>query len=1522
MTTPTSPTPTGSAEVDAALGLRHLEIIDPHMKRAIARHEWRNPTRPTRLADSELVRFVIFNTGECNESNVMDELRGVLDQGTFSAIVRCKRIVRTGSQPRCDIWVRESVAVGIARSIRDATRDRTPQLLRALRAHLDKGSRADLRLRSTRPVGKWRVARFVQWRDRDPQSPISSKSAVPKLEASQCSIVSWNINGFHSRKHNVVELLESRNVVALALQETLVARWNHPVRIKGYVTYEMPKEEGFRGQAVLIDSRLHSYRIPHEGLDVLHVKVAGFRENGMAFHLLGCYFPSGAQRRAERSAAWTHLQSIVASILEKDDNANVVCCGDFNDSPETVQSRIEIGGLRYLVPASDPLTRFPRRGNPSSLDHFVCSAGAVRSCVHRPKVLKSYKVSDHVPVMARLRKVRVPRAEPTSSSKCSWHTPSIRTKSSPLVHHNRWSSLPVEDIVDAVTLDKAADDFAKASDSVERELGIRKNGGGYEREMLPKKLKRKLKRYRVAEAAKSASPLGEVPEAVETEWRNARKDFKFSLKFWKRSRGAKKYSRLAEDLLNGDLKEAWSAVNSCVDRKGTANAVPPIRKGDGSVVTKADEVADVFMEHYRALAQDDPKGLRDDAEYWRRVLPGDLQPERVSLNRPLVWKDVVAAIRRMNRNTAPGGDSVHVNVLKALVMEESMAVVKLRAGEHWRRPDNVRIDVPLDDFLTTPLTPMGRQLWRIIRAVWDLEWIPSSWRQCTVISLYKSGDPEDTTNYRGITLISVMEKVLLQIMQERLGEEFALGDLISQEQSGFRSGEECMGQFIAMHESIRRRYRAAMPTFGVFVDFKKAFDKVHHGALFRACERKGIQGKFLGLIKHIYANTKLRVRIGERYAEPFDMQRGVRQGCSISPPLFSVYIDSAWEDLAREGSVQQQQGAGVAVPGLRGPTRVASGRYADDIVGLATSSSGLQIMLDELSDWGNDTEMALGIQKCGTMLWGEPSPANRDLYEAAQFTTPWGDVPKVNTYKYLGIEVTSEWHKSGDTDLSGNDDAARHVERMRGKGQRIAAVLHPLLRDPKCPIAIKVHTIRNVLVSSVTYGAEWYGYKRKNTLSLDSLVGSTTRWVVGAKRNDNSYASNVLMIELGIPSVEEHAAAMRMRLAAKLQLGNRTNTLVGVLWNNQPTGTAGLDKRVETWMTGCQKWYDRYVVPALSKYRGGDDETVPSPDGRAWPLRESLSRARMYERHIRSNSYRSAYLEHINEVRTGVTREGIVVDLDLLGVDQQLLEAGWIATPATLQGPRYEDEREDQFALVLSQKAQARGAVAQEEYLVMNVRDCILDARVDPKLSVAADFYDRWSLAATRGWTRQTLQRTDLSDGFRWLLSVRTGGFPSVRKASIRARFTKKVVTWLDGRCPLCQSPVHDRYEWMHLMVECDHQLVLNARNRHLSDLIAKLNYMWDSRPRNFPEGVEEFARSKMGMQSTWGPNRFYTAIALIGGSIPSLWDHDFHYGFGHLDWTPREVTAPLVVFTAGFLQKVSHVYCSALGIKIGPPRS
>ena len=108
---------------------------------------------------------------------------------------------------------------------------------------------------------------------------------------------------------------------------------------------------------------------------------------------------------------------------------------------------------------------------------------------------------------------------------------------------------------------------------------------------------------------------------------------------------------------------------------------------------------------------------------------------------------------------------------------------------------------------------------------------PSEWKKANVIPVFKKSDKQLVKNYRRISLLPVTGKIFERLLYNQMFEFFIRNDLISQNESGFKPGDSCINQLLAITHEIFKSFDVCLDVRAVFSDISKAFDKVWHEGL-------------------------------------------------------------------------------------------------------------------------------------------------------------------------------------------------------------------------------------------------------------------------------------------------------------------------------------------------------------------------------------------------------------------------------------------------------------------------------------------------------------------------------------------------------------------------------------------------------------------------------------------------------------------------------------------------------------------
>ena len=313
----------------------------------------------------------------------------------------------------------------------------------------------------------------------------------------------------------------------------------------------------------------------------------------------------------------------------------------------------------------------------------------------------------------------------------------------------------------------------------------------------------------------------------------------------------------------------------------------------------------------------------------------------------------------------------------------------------------------------------------ICNKIWKTgEW-PTTWTQSLVITLPKKGNLQLCQNYRTISLISHPSKVMLKIILNRL-------QIIAEEQAGFRAGRSITEQIFSLRNLCEKYLQHQQNLYHVFVDFKKAFDRLWHKALWATMRRNNINTSIIRAIENLYDKAQSAVLFNGSTGEWFRTTAGVRQGCLLSPTVFNLFLErimcAALDDHESSVSI--------------GGQLTTNFRFVDDIVVNADEEGEAGVLVDRL----DRTTTRYKIDKSKVMT-NNPNGFQTEIKMKGQ---------RLENFKYVGAIISNKGSK-----LDILSRIAQTLSRLK-----------IIWRDKNISLASKVTLMRTLILSTFLYACE------------------------------------------------------------------------------------------------------------------------------------------------------------------------------------------------------------------------------------------------------------------------------------------------------------------------------------------------------------------------------------------------------------------------------------------------------------------
>ena len=451
-------------------------------------------------------------------------------------------------------------------------------------------------------------------------------------------------------------------------------------------------------------------------------------------------------------------------------------------------------------------------------------------------------------------------------------------------------------------------------------------------------------------------------------------------------------------------------------------------------------------------------------------------------------REEVEEIGRTNRDRGDG------DLNKKIRYEEVKSVIgRLCNGKA------AGIDEIVNEVIKYGGEPTSLMIWQLIKNCFETEVIPQEWAEGIIFPIYKAGDGRNPENFRGISLLCIIGKIYTAVLHSRLSGWCESNGILAEEQGGFRPGRGCVDQLYVIVNIIRNR--VGRKTYCCFIDLRKAYDRVWRTGLWKRLWDEGIRGKIWRVIKNLYDKTKSCVLVGGDRTDFFDVEIGVRQGCVLSPTLFSIYINGLAKEIA-------ESGMGIEVGGRK----IAILMYADDIVITTDSQADLMKGMEIATKWGRKWRCSYNQKKSQVVVFGQ-----RKLKEV-EWRLGGEQIDQVPNYKYLGL------------DLKGNLSWKKHRERLLSKARKNMTIAWAMgIQSGHLSVVAAKNVWKTLVRPIVEYVAEICGDVKWD--GLEKLQRDMGKRILGLNVSTNN---EVVLGELGWWTMKARRDALRLRFWRKL----------------------------------------------------------------------------------------------------------------------------------------------------------------------------------------------------------------------------------------------------------------------------------------------------------------------------------------------------------------------------------------------------
>ena len=231
--------------------------------------------------------------------------------------------------------------------------------------------------------------------------------------------------------------------------------------------------------------------------------------------------------------------------------------------------------------------------------------------------------------------------------------------------------------------------------------------------------------------------------------------------------------------------------------------------------------------------------------------------------------------------------------------------------------------------------------------------VPNMAKLAKIIPVYKAKDKKDISNYRPISLLPIISKILEKVVHKNLYTFLEKNKVLYASQYGFRNNRSTVNAITELVCHITNAFENKQNTLSVFLDLSKAFDTIDHNILLHKLEFYGVRGLALNWFQSYLTDRKQYVLYNNVQSQTLGITCGVPQGSILGPLLFLIYVNDIANCLTHSKLIS----------------------FADDTTVFLSSKcindlyKNMNSDLDDLTNWFKANRLALNVNKSNCKLF-------------------------------------------------------------------------------------------------------------------------------------------------------------------------------------------------------------------------------------------------------------------------------------------------------------------------------------------------------------------------------------------------------------------------------------------------------------------------------------------------------------------------------------------------------------------------